>query len=344
MDEIEFAPALENPMNRYELGFTTFTFFSWLVDSSHRQYQPGFLDQAHGGNEIEFTPALNSFSDLSSSRTGGVGINLSRGQRLVTCLGSFLFLSKFQSRPTVLSQDPVHPGLRADEAYQNDQEEFLRILRAAERKQEGGRVSAIQTLLVGRLNLNKDLNDIMERLVPMIEVSARKNSQDCVGFAFQVGKLVESWESASTTEATLQSSYLTTSDGSYSIHPLETDPIVYCDVPGESFDGSDQGSSEAAEGAAEQPDNVEPASNATTQESGNASDYDATEASGDRSEALALPAIGDEFQSVKGVRWKRTAAGLESDRRRFEVVAAAEMAERTCRTAFALPDILLLLR
>ncbi|KAI9819092.1 MAG: hypothetical protein M1826_001184 [Phylliscum demangeonii] len=39
---------------------------------------------------------------------------------------------------------------------------------------------------------------------------------------------------------------------------------------------------------------------------------------------FALATIGDEFLSVKGVRWKRTGAWLESDGRRFEMVTAAD--------------------
>ncbi|KAI9829183.1 MAG: hypothetical protein M1826_005778 [Phylliscum demangeonii] len=87
-----------------------------------------------------------------------------------------LFLDFFNAEGSKSSVYIIVDGL--DEAYQKDREEFLQLLRAAELNQEGDGAPAMQTLLVGRLDLNKNIEEIMERQVPMIEVSARKNSED----------------------------------------------------------------------------------------------------------------------------------------------------------------------
>ena len=87
-----------------------------------------------------------------------------------------LFLDFFNADGSRSSVYIIVDGL--DEAYQGDREEFLRILHEAELKQRGDDVPAMKTLLVGRSELNKDVEEIMGRQVPMIEVSAKKNSKD----------------------------------------------------------------------------------------------------------------------------------------------------------------------
>ncbi|KAI9819663.1 MAG: hypothetical protein M1826_001124 [Phylliscum demangeonii] len=89
---------------------------------------------------------------------------------------SRLFREYFNAEGSRSSVYIVVDGL--DEAHQHDREEFLRLLRAADQGPEGDRISALQTLLVGRLDLSQDVERIMERLIPMIEVSARENSAD----------------------------------------------------------------------------------------------------------------------------------------------------------------------
>ncbi|KAI9833813.1 MAG: hypothetical protein M1826_006336 [Phylliscum demangeonii] len=97
---------------------------------------------------------------------------------LRTLLGIWrrLFLDFFSAEGSKSSVYIIVDGL--DEAYQKDREEFLRLLREAELNQEGAGAPAMQTLLVGRLDLTKNIEEIMGRQVPMIEVSARKNSED----------------------------------------------------------------------------------------------------------------------------------------------------------------------
>ncbi|KAI9812372.1 MAG: hypothetical protein M1826_002839 [Phylliscum demangeonii] len=87
-----------------------------------------------------------------------------------------LFLDFFNVEGLKSSVYIIVDGL--DESYRKDRNEFLQLLREVERKQVGDRIPAIKTLLVGRLDLTQDIEGILERAVPMIEISARKNSMD----------------------------------------------------------------------------------------------------------------------------------------------------------------------